>query len=529
MAVPTAASVRNTNRYRPPAITGLADLLDRQVRERPHARALVVTGDRLDLSYRALAALAEDVAARLRGTGLRRGDAVGLVCANTCEFVVALLGAARAGLVIAPIDPALPESQMSARLEALGAQAVLAGPPPAGAAPAQDHVPPWTLRVDISRAGTATATLETGARVVRHVRGAAHELSSHDALVLFTAGTTAQAKMVPLTHANVAESVRGICDIYELGPGDATVAVMPFFHGHGLFAALLATLASGGCVLLPERGRFSAHTFWDDVRAVSATWFTAVPTIHEILLDRSAREYPGPEIAPLKFVRSCSAPLNTATQRALERTLGAPLLSAYGMTETTHQATSEPLPKDGLLKQGSVGRSTGVDLRVVDRDGHPCPPGTEGEVWVHGPTITRGYLANPAETAKSFADGWFRTGDLGSLDEDGYLFLTGRIKNLINRGGEKISPEHVEDIIAGCPGVAEVAVFAIPDATYGQRVGAVVVVRDSDSTGSEQILQYCRNRLSAFEVPDRLDVVAALPHTAKGGLDRKAVDAQYAR
>ncbi|MDX6311018.1 MAG: hypothetical protein QOF44_482, partial [Streptomyces sp.] len=181
------------------------------------------------------------------------------------------------------------------------------------------------------------------------------------------------------------------------------------------------------------------------------------------------------------------------------------------------------------LKQGSVGRSTGVDLRVVDRDGHPCPPGTEGEVWVHGPTITRGYLANPAETAKSFADGWFRTGDLGSLDEDGYLFLTGRIKNLINRGGEKISPEHVEDIIAGCPGVAEAAVFAIPDATYGQRVGAVVVVRDSDSTGSEQILQYCRNRLSAFEVPDRLDVVAALPHTAKGGLDRKAVDAQYAR
>ncbi|MDX6346595.1 MAG: hypothetical protein QOF84_1385 [Streptomyces sp.] len=529
MAVPTAASVRNTNRYRTPAVTGLVDLLERQVRDRPRARALVVTGDRVELSYRALAALAEDVAARLGSTGLRRGDAVGLVCANTSEFVVALLGAARAGLVIAPMDPALPESQMSARLEALGAQAILVGPPAAGAAPvAQLRVPAWTLRVDISRAGTATATLDTGARVVRNVRGAARELSSHDALVLFTAGTTDQAKMVPLTHANVAASLRGICDIYELGPGDATVAVMPFFHGHGLFAALLATLASGGCVLLPERGRFSAHTFWDDVRAVAATWFTAVPTIHEILLDRSAREYPGPEIAPLKFVRSCSAPLNTATQRALERTLGAPLLSAYGMTETTHQATSEPQPKDGLLKQGSVGRSTGVDLRVVDPDGRPCPAGTEGEVWVHGPTVTRGYLANPAETAKSFADGWFRTGDLGSVDEDGYLFLTGRLKNLINRGGEKISPEHVEDIIAGCPGVAEAAVFAIPDATYGQRVGAVVVVREGESIGSEHILEYCRDRLSAFEVPDRLDVVAALPHTAKGALDRRAVDAQYA-
>ncbi|MFF1447947.1 FadD7 family fatty acid--CoA ligase [Streptomyces sp. NPDC058274] len=530
MAVPAAASVRDVNWYRPPELTGLVDLLDRHVRERPHARALVVTGGRVQLSYRALAALADDVAARLGGTGLRRGDAVGLICANTAEFVVGMLGAARAGLVVAPVDPALPESQLSARLEALGAQAVLLGPAAAGAPPiAPVRLPTWPLRVDVSRAGTAAVALDTGTRLVRHARGAAHELVGQDALVLFTAGTTDRAKMVPLTHANVAASVRNICATYELGPGDATVAVMPFFHGHGLFAALLASLASGGCVLLPERGRFSAHTFWDDMRAAAATWFTAVPTIYEILLDRSETECPGPQPPPLKFVRSCSAPLNTATQRALERTLGAPLLSAYGMTESTHQATSEPLPPRGPLKQGSVGRPTGVDLRVVDPDGLTCPAGAEGEVWVHGPTVARGYLGNPAETARSFADGWFRTGDLGSLDEDGFLSLTGRIKNLINRGGEKISPEHVEDILAGCPGVAEAAVFALPDATYGQRVGAAVVVRDGESIGSQQILQYCRDRLAAFEVPDRLDVVAALPHTAKGALDRQAVEARYGR
>jgi acyl-CoA synthetase (AMP-forming)/AMP-acid ligase II len=152
-----------------------------------------------------------------------------------------------------------------------------------------------------------------------------------------------------------------------------------------------------------------------------------------------------------------------------------------------------------------------------------------GEVWVRGPIVTRGYLGDRAETERSFADGWFRTGDLGSLDDDGYLFLTGRIKSLINRGGEKISPEHVEDIIAGCPGVAEAAVFAIPDATYGQRVGAAVVLSDGESVGSEHILEYSRSRLSAFEVPDRLDVVASLPHTAKGALDRRAVEALYAR
>ncbi|MFE4534382.1 FadD7 family fatty acid--CoA ligase [Streptomyces scopuliridis] len=527
MAVPTEASVREAGPYRPPALTGLIDLLDRHARDRPRSRALVVTGDRVPLSYGALAALAADVAARLGRTGLRRGDVVGLVSANTAEFVVALLGAARAGLVVAPVDPELPAAQLTDRFEALGVRAVLRGPAAAGAAPAE--IPAWPLRVDISHAGTAAVALDTGAPAPRPARGAARELSDRDALVLFTAGTTGRAKMVPLTHANVAASVRDICATYALGPGDATVAVMPFFHGHGLLAALLASLASGGCVLLPERGRFTAHTFWDDVRAVSASWFTAVPAIHEILLDRSAAEYPGPRAAPLKFVRSCSAPLNTATQRALERTFGAPLLSAYGMTESTHQATSEPLPEQGYLKQGSVGPSTGVRLRVVDPHGRTCPPGTRGEVWVQGPTVTRGYLGDPAETARGFTDGWFRTGDLGTLDEDGYLFLTGHIKNLINRGGEKISCEHVEDILAGCPGVAEAAVFPVPDAHYGQRVGAAVVVREGESLGSEQILRYCRNRLSAVEVPDRLDVVAALPHTAKGGLDRQAVAGRYAR
>jgi acyl-CoA synthetase (AMP-forming)/AMP-acid ligase II len=268
--------------------------------------------------------------------------------------------------------------------------------------------------------------------------------------------------------------------------------------------------------------------FWDDIRDAAATWFTAVPTIYEILLNRSALEFPGTGVSPLRFARSCSAPLNATTGRAMERLLGVPLLSAYGMTETAHQAASEPLPQHGPLKHESVGQATGVNLRVLDQNGQSVPAGSEGEVWVHGLTVAQGYLCNPVETALSFADGWFRTGDLGTLDEDGYLFLTGRIKNLINRGGEKIAPEHVEDILTGCPGVAEAAVFAIPDATYGQRVGAAVVVWEGENIGTEEILQYCRDRLSAFELPDRLDIVDALPHTPKGALDRRAVDAAYA-
>lgn len=528
MAVLPQASVRGLNRFPVPRITGLIDLLDQHVRDRPDAAALIVTADRLRVSYRVLAAMVDDIAARLQSTGLRRGDVVGVICTNTAEFVVALLGAARGGLVVAPLDPTLPQSQMSARLEGVGAQAILLGAPKLDAPRvALGRIPTWELRVDVCAGGIATATLETGMRVDRNLRGAATELSDDDALVLFTSGTTDMAKMVPLTHTNVAASVQNICGTYDLGPGDATVAVMPLFHGHGLFAVLLASLASGGCVLLPERGRFSAHTFWDDVRAGAATWFSAVPTIHEILLERAARDYPGPEAVRLRFVRSCSAPLNVATAQAIERVLGAPVLSAYGMTETTHQATSEQLPERGPLKPGSVGQATGVHIRIVDDSGQPGPTGTEGEVWVQGPTVARGYLLAPGATADSFVDGWFRTGDLGSLDEDGYLFITGRIKNIINRGGEKISPEHVEAVLARCSGVTEAAVFAIPDSTYGERVGAVVVV-DDDSLTTQDILQDCRSELSPFEVPDRIEVVAALPHTAKGALDRRAVEDRYA-
>jgi len=529
MAAPTETPIHAANPYPPPAVSGLFDVLDQYANDRPHARALVVGSDRIPISYGELATLVNDVANRLNSSGLGRGDAVGLVGANSADFVVALLGAARAGLVVAPLDPALPRSEITARLERLGAQTLLVGRPALDAEPvAPFGFPTWNIEVDVSADRTPAVTLgaEPGALQRQETKP---RLCERDALVLFTSGTTAQAKLVPLTHENLAASVRGICVSYELGPDDATVAVMPLFHGHGLIAALLASLASGGCVLLPERGRFSAHSFWDDMRAATATWFTAVPTIHEILLQRSPSEYPGPGAVPLRFVRSCSAPLTAATARRIERTFGVPVLSAYGMTETAHQATSQPLPLRGPVKDGSVGQASGVHIRIVDPDGCTCPAGTEGEVWVQGSTVARGYLGDPAETARSFVAGWFRTGDLGAIDEDGYLFLTGRIKNIINRGGEKISPEHVEAMLAECSGVTEAAVFAIPDATYGERVGAAVVVSQDERFEPDRILQECRGKLSGFEIPERLEVVAALPHTAKGALDRRAVQDQYGR
>ncbi|MHB9757764.1 AMP-binding protein [Streptomyces sp. BYX5S] len=462
------------------SVTGLADVIDRQVRARPHAPALLAGEGHTPLSYGALDALATREAGRFAASGLRAGDVLGIVAGNTVEFVGALLGAARAGVVAAPLDPGLTETELRSRVRALGAREVLRGGRLTGGG---GHGP---LRPGVD-----------------------------DTLILFTAGSTRRARMVPLTGANVAASVGNVCATYALGPADATVAVMPFFHGHGLFASLLATLASGGCVLLPAGGRFSAETFWADLRAVGATWFTAVPTVHEALLDRSEVDEDGPGAGaapPLRFVRSCGAPLNAASQRALERMFGAPLLSAYGMTEAAHQIASEPLPEDGPLKHGTVGRATGVRLRVVGEDGRGCPAGVRGEVWVRGPSV-----AGPG-------GGWLRTGDLGSLDEDGYLSLAGRIGSLIVRRGRRISPEYVEDVLTGCPSVAEAAVFGVG----GGGIGAAVVVRGEECVGADEVLRYCRERLAAVAVPDRVVLVRALPRTAQGGLDRLAVAKRYA-
>ncbi|MFE9356302.1 FadD7 family fatty acid--CoA ligase [Streptomyces olivaceoviridis] len=513
--------------YRPPRISGLHDVIDAQVRDRPDAPALVLGEARETVSYRTLAALADELAHRLLAAGLHPHRPVGLVSADNLEFVVALLGAARAGLVLAPVDPALPEAERRRRYTALGAQAVLTGPPVPPPGQPVGGPPHWPLTVRRSGGGRYGVALDAATTADGAPHGAADRLTGDDALALFTAGTTGQAKIVPLTHANVAASLHGITTTYELTPADATVAAMPFFHGHGLLAGLLATLATGGRLLLPERGRFTAHTFWDDMRAVSATWYTAVPTIHQILLGRAPGEYPGRSALPLRFARSCSAPLPAATARALESLFDAPVLSAYGMTETTHQAASEPLGASRDRTPGSVGRPTAGEIRILDAGRQPCAVGTEGELWVHGPAVARGYLAEPAETAAAFHDGWFRTGDLGYQDAAGRLYLTGRIKNLINRGGEKISPEHVEEVLAGAPGVTEAAVFAVPDPTYGQRVGAAVVLAGGATATEPDLLAHCRDQLAPYEVPERLAIVPSLPHTAKGALDRGAVAALY--
>lgn len=509
----------------------LRDLLRCAARDWPEAVAVGTADRELELSYRDLEALANRLGAQLQRLGVRQSDTVAVFSDNCVEFVLALFAVACAGATAAPLDPVLAPTEVAARVSALEAKATLV----------PDHLydrfvaasprsVAWKLSLDRSAGRALPGIVVPGGTAPTDLpAGAAHPLGEGDvALLLFTAGTTSTPKIVPLTHANVTASVHGICATYRLSPDDATLLVMPLFHGHGLIAGLLSTLATGGAAYVPSKGRFSASAFWKDMVGVRATWYTAVPTIHQILLARAASEYPEDHPPKLRFVRSCSAPLAATVQRDVEAAFSAPVIQAYGMTETAHQASSNPLPVAGSDKPSSVGLATGLEIRIFEPDAHVVAAGSTGEVWVRGAAVTSGYVDDPKANAASFVDGWFRTGDLGYRDGDGYLFLTGRSKEIIDRGGEKISPEKVDGVLLSNPKVQDALSFGVPDAKYGEEIVAAVTLKSGQSASEQELERYSRAKLSAFEVPKRFYFVTDLPRTAKGTGDRHKLAAMFA-
>jgi oxalate---CoA ligase len=339
------------------------------------------------------------------------------------------------------------------------------------------------------------------------------------ALFAYTSGTTGRPKCVPLTHANVLWSSRNTAECYGLTTIDRGLVVLPLFHGHGLIGATLSTLASGGSVIVPPR--FSASEFWELFREHHATWYSAVPTIHQVLLAR-ANSDGAPHSGP-RFIRSCSAALAPTVLTELEKRFGAPVLEAYGMTEAAHQVASNP-PPPLPHKPGTVGPGPGIS--IIDKTGRHLTANTSGEVVVRGPNVMRGYRNNPKANAEAFIDGWFRTGDIGVIDSDGYLAVTGRIKELINRGGEKISPEEVEAVLLQHPAVGVAAVFGVPDAKYGEEVSAAVVLRGAAT--AQELQAYCRTRLADFKVPKLIRITSAIPRNAMGKVQRSQLGALFA-
>jgi oxalate---CoA ligase len=313
---------------------------------------------------------------------------------------------------------------------------------------------------------------------------------------------------------NLTTHIENIQQTYQLTPADRTLLVMPLFHVHGLLAGLLAPLYSSGSIICPPK--FSATDFWSAFTAHKANWYTAVPTIHQILL-KNPPPNPKPEI---RFIRSCSSPLSPKTFHELEATFNAPVLEAYAMTEAAHQMTSNPLPP-GKRQPGSVGIGQGVEVAILDGEGNEVPQGSEGEISIRGENVTPGYLNNPEANKTSFTmTGFFRTGDQGKKDPDGYVIITGRIKELINKGGEKISPIELDNVIAQHSAVAEAVSFAIPDEMYGQEVGIAVVLKEGKELGEEELREWIMGKVAKFKVPKKIYFTGVMPKTATGELDR---------
>lgn len=437
---------------------------------------------------------------KLATLGITRGLAVSIALPNTYEFIVSFLAATWQRATAAPLNPAYKQDEFEFYIDDLSSSLTLV---PQGGFEKDIHAVRAARKYNSAVAecywdgNEVMLNVKYAGKLSKAARQTLLQAEPEDtALVLHTSGTTGRPKAVPLTHLNLTTTMKNIQATYELGPKDRTYLVMPLFHVHGLLAGFLAPLASGGSVAVANG--FSARQFWDDFVTCEANWYTAVPTIHQILLKAGAPS-PRPKI---RFIRSCSSPLSPKTFNELERTFNAPVLEAYAMTEAAHQMTSNPLPHNGKRQPGSVGLGQGVEIAILDLDGNEVAPGQEAEICVRGKNVTKGYLNNSKANQESFTqDGFFRTGDQGKKDKDGYIIITGRIKELINRGGEKISPIELDNVIATHPSVAEAVSFAIPSQMYGQEVGVAVVAKEGKVLGEKEVQEFVAKRTAKFKVP----------------------------
>lgn len=498
----------------PPQDGGIYPLLSAWAERTPAAIALAAPG-RTPLTYGRLRIQMADVVTSLNAMGLGRNDRVALVMPQGPEMAVAFLAVA-AGATCAPLNPAYRANEFGAALADLHAKALLVQSgldSPARAAARAYGIP----IIDVSPVSEAEAGIFTLSEGGYSYTGRPDFAQPSDAaVVLLTSGTTSRPKLVPLTHTNMCTVAHDIGVALGLVEGDRCLDVMPLFHAHGLIIALLSSLLAGASVVCTPT--FSAPQFFGWMGECQPTWYTAAPTIHQAVLTPAASKREMSERWPLRFIRSSAAALPPQVLTELEDVLRVPVIEAYGMTECA-QVTCNPLPPR-RRKLGSVGVATGPEVAIMDEAGSLLPPGETGEIVIRGTGVAHGYEHPQSSPENAFTHGWLRTGDQGFVDRDGYVFVTGRLKEIINRGGEKIAPREIEDVLMDHPAVAQVVSFAVPHASLGEDVAAAVVLRRVGLATEREMREFAASRLADFKVPRRVIFVDEIPKGPTGKLQR---------
>jgi acyl-CoA synthetase (AMP-forming)/AMP-acid ligase II len=474
---------------------------------------------RPDLTYGSIYKQVMEVGAALRLMGIQRNDRVGIVLPNGPEMAVAFLSTATFA-TSAPLNPTYRAREFDFFLSDLNARALIL--PEGSESPARSvagtlgipvielSVPPGSAAGDFTLLGKSATRGSSTDSPLEHAQ------TADIALVLHTSGTTARPKIVPLAHADICSSAHNVSASLALSRDDRCLNVMPLFHIHGLIGALLSSIFTGASVVCTPG--FDALKFFGWVEATAPTWYTAVPTMHHLILSRSVNNADIVKQFPLRFIRSCSASLPPSVMADLEVVFQVPVLEAYGMTEASHQMACNPLPPRDR-KPGSVGVSTGTEIAIID-GGRFLPHGETGEIVIRGENVFQGYENNPGANSEAFVDGWFRTGDEGYLDKEDYLFLTGRIKEIINRGGEKISPREVDEILLEYAGVAQAVAFAIQHPTLGEDVAAAVVLEDGAEVTESELRKHAADRLASYKVPRKIEFLDEIPKGPTGKIQR---------
>ena len=484
----------------------------------PDATAISAPGA-VPLTYRALRTLATQTVVALNARGIGRNDRVAIVLDNGPEMAAAFLCVA-SGATAAPLNPAYRAEEFEFYLSDLRARLlIIEGDKVSPAVEVANKLGVPIVRLaaapDKGAGSFVLAFPEALATTKATLSGPA--APEDIALVLHTSGTTSRPKIVPLAQRNVCASARNIRTTLALSEADRGLNIMPLFHIHGLIAGTLAPLSAGGEVCYTTG--FNALKFFPWMAEVRPTWYTAVPTMHQAILSRAGKSKDIIKANPLRFIRSSSSSLPPQVIHELEEVFGAPVIESYGMTEAAHQMSSNPLPPR-KRKPGTVGIAAGPEVTVIDTEGYPVPPGATGEIAIRGENVTSGYENNPRANAEAFVRGWFRTGDQGVMDAEGYLTITGRLKEIINRGGEKISPREVDEILLDHPAVQQCVTFAVPHDKLGEDVAAAVVLREGANADEKDLRTFLATRLADFKVPRKILILAEIPKGATGKIQR---------